>query len=93
MTFQGVILGTCVATLLGALFHLWRGGNWVHLVVYLISANLGFWVGHWVAGVLSWSVSRIGPLNLFGAIAGSVLFLAIAYWLARVDTHQGGRQT
>ncbi|MGB9798599.1 MAG: hypothetical protein ACPLUL_00700 [Thermanaerothrix sp.] len=92
MTFQSVILGACVATLLGALFHLWRGGNWVHLVVYLIAANLGFWVGHWMAGVLSWNAGRIGPLNLTGAAVGSILFLLIAYWLARVDSHKGGRQ-
>lgn len=92
MTFQSVLLGACVATLLGALFHLWRGGNWVHLVVYLIAANLGFWVGHWMAGVLSWNAGRIGPLNLTGAAVGSILFLLIAYWLARVDSHKGGRQ-
>lgn len=93
MTLQSVILGTCVATLLGALFHLWRGGNWVYLVVYLIAANLGFWIGHWVAGAVSWNAGRIGPLNLTGAVGGSVLFLLIAYWLARVDPYQGGRQS
>ncbi|KPL83136.1 hypothetical protein SE15_07670 [Thermanaerothrix daxensis] len=92
MTIQSILLGICMATLLGALFHLWRGGGWVKLIAYLVAANLGFWVGHWAAGALNWTAGRVGPINLGGALVGGVLFLGLAYWLGQVEPPQGGKR-
>ncbi|WP_299028775.1 hypothetical protein [uncultured Thermanaerothrix sp.] len=89
MTIPSILLGLCTATLLGALFHLWRGGGWVKLVTYLTAANLGFWGGHWIASLLDWTAARIGPINLGGALMGSGLFLGLAYWLAQVEPPRG----
>jgi len=92
MTPQGVLLGLCVGTLLGALFHLWKGGSLNRLLLYLVLGNLGFWVGHWLAGMFDGLWLRLGPLNVGGAILGSVFFLLVGDWLARVDMAQGGKR-
>ena len=64
MTLPSIILGAVVATLLGAAFHLWRGGSLGHLLLYLALAWLGFWAGHWFAAQLDLSLFQVGPLDL-----------------------------
>ena len=85
MTLPAFVLGFLISTLPGAFFHLWRGGNAGHLLLYLVLGWSGFWVGHFTAQLLGWSFASLGPLRLGMALFGSVVFLGVGYWLSLVD--------
>lgn len=81
MTLPSFVLGATVATLLGAAFHLWRGGGMGRLLLYLALAWVGFWGGHWLALQADWSLFRVGPLYLGIAVLASVGLLFGGHWL------------
>lgn len=81
MTLPSFILGATIATLLGAGFHLWRGGGLGRLLLYVFLAWLGFWAGHWLAQQLGFELLRVGPLFLGLAILGSAGLLTLGHWL------------
>ena len=85
MTFPSFLLGVIIATLYGALFHLWRGGGLGRLFLYLVLSWFGFWAGHFAASALGWRFVALGLLNLGMATLGSVLFLFVGHWLSQVE--------
>ena len=85
MAIPTLILGLILSTLIGAIFHLWRGGGAGRMLLYLILAWAGFWGGHFVAEALGWHFLNIGALNVGMATIGSLLTLALGYWLSLVD--------
>jgi len=85
MTLPSFVLGATVATFLGAIFHLWRGGGLGRLILYVLLAWIGFWAGHWIAANLGWDLFRVGPLFLGFAILGSLGALFGGYWLLIVQ--------
>jgi hypothetical protein len=85
MTLPSFVLGTTVATFLGAAFHLWRGGGLGRLLLYMVLAWLGFWGGHSVAANLGWDLFRVGPLFLGFGVLGSLGILFGGYWLLIVQ--------
>ena len=85
MTLPSFVLGATVATFLGAIFHLWRGGGLGRLILYMLLAWIGFWAGHWIAASLDWDLFRVGPLFLGFAILGSLSGLFGGYWLLIVQ--------
>jgi hypothetical protein len=82
MTIPSILLGSIIALLMGALFHLWRGGGFIQLVVYLAAALIGFWVGHGIGDSLDLEFLSYGPLHLGLALIGGIAFLGLAYWLS-----------
>lgn len=84
MTPQAFLFGALVCTLIGALFHLWRGGGLKRLLLYVVLAWAGFWGGHLLAAQLGWNFAAVGPLNLGMGIVMAVLVLAVGYWLSLV---------
>lgn len=85
MTLPAILLGLLISTLYGALFHLWRGGGFGRLILYLILGWLGFWSGQALASILGWTFLSIGQLHLGMATITSFLFLFIGYWLSLID--------
>lgn len=85
MTLPSLLLGATVATLLGAAFHLWRGGGLGRLLLYLGLAWLGFWGGHFLAAQLNLELFRIGPLFLGMGVIGSLGLLFFGHWLLVVQ--------
>lgn len=81
MTVPSLALGTLLALLIGALTHLWRGGNLGQLLLYVILSLVGFWLGHTLAGILGWQFGQLGPLNLGLAVPLAVLFAGLGGWL------------
>lgn len=81
MTVPSFVLGATVATFLGAIFHLWRGGGLGRLLLYMLLAWIGFWVGHWVASNFGWELFRVGPLFLGFGILTSLAALFGGHWL------------
>ncbi len=85
MSIPTLILGLILSTLYGALFHLWRGGSAGRLLLYLFLAWTGFWLGQLVGNLLNVSFDLVGQLHLLTSSLGSVIFLAIGYWLSLVQ--------
>ncbi len=85
MTVPSLFIGFLISSLLGAIFHIWRGGGPGRLLLYIILAWIGFWGGHTLGFFWGVEFFSLGPLYLGTAILGSILFLGIGYWLSLVD--------
>ncbi len=79
----GFILGFVIATMIGAGFHLWRGGGPGRLFFYLVLSWVGFALGHFLAEMLAWNFLRVGSVNLGLAVISAVLFLLLGAWLGK----------
>jgi uncharacterized membrane protein YeaQ/YmgE (transglycosylase-associated protein family) len=86
MSIPTLLLGLILSTLYGALFHLWRGGSAGRLLLYLLLAWIGFWLGQLIGNLFNVSFDMLGQLHLLFATLGSLIFLAIGYWLSLVQT-------
>ena len=84
MTIPAVLFGVLVSTFIGALFHLWKNGGVGRLVLYILLAWIGFWVGHLIGQALDWSFFSVGPLRFGTAIIGCALVLGVGYWFSLV---------
>jgi hypothetical protein len=86
MTAPAFIFGFLLATMLGTAYHFWKGGGGGRLVLLLILAWTGFFLGHWLGN--SWGVNflMIGPIHGGFGLLGSLLLLAIGNWISQLDT-------
>ena len=85
MTLPSLIIGIVIASLYGAVFHLYRGCGVGHLLTYLIMALIGFWVGHFLGNMIGWIFFSLGPLRLGMATIGAAIMLLFGYWLSLVE--------
>ncbi len=88
MSTATLLLGIIISVLLGAIFHLWRGGKAGRLLLYLILSIIGFWIGNWIANQLKWDFDKLGQLHLAFGVIGSLLVLFLGYWLSLIDRSQ-----
>ena len=89
MFLPSLLFALLIALLLGALYHLLRGGDWSHLLAYLFMSTLGFAVGHFVAAWREWTLLPFGAFNLGAEILGSLLFLLLTDWLLHLPPRSG----
>ncbi len=82
MTLPSLIFGALIATLLGALFHLWKGGGPAKMLLYQILAWVGFFGGHIAAKSLGWGWGKVGPLAVGPGIISALILLAIGHYLS-----------
>ncbi len=85
MTIPGLFIGLVISTLYGAAFHLWRGGSFWRLLLYILLAWIGFWAGHFFGNRWGWTFFSLGSLRLGAATLGSIVMLGFGYWLSLVD--------
>jgi uncharacterized membrane protein YeaQ/YmgE (transglycosylase-associated protein family) len=85
MTIPALLFGILLSTLYGAAFHFWRGGDKKRLILYILLAWAGFWLGQILGTKLGWSFAEVGPLNLGMATLGALIFLGAGYWLSLVE--------
>ncbi len=85
MSLPSLFLAFLVASLLGAFYHLWRGGGPKRIFFYLVLAWLGFFAGHFLAVWQNWFIYPIGALNLGFAILGALIFLFVGDWLGKIE--------
>ncbi|MFQ5943503.1 MAG: hypothetical protein ACE5JF_08120 [Anaerolineales bacterium] len=78
----GIYFSLLIASGLGLLFHLIRGGSVGRLILYLAAAWIAFMAGHFVAEWLDWHLVRVGPINLFAAVLAALIGLLAAALLA-----------
>jgi hypothetical protein len=85
MTFPAFVFAIFLAALFGSLLHLWRGGSLWRLALYLVLSEVGFFVGHALAEILSINFINLGSIHLGLGILGSLALLGLGYWLSMVD--------
>ena len=85
MTFPAFIFSFFLALVFGSFLHLWRGGSPGKLVFYLVISLIGFFGGHFIGDILSIRFFQVGTINLGFGILGSIILLAIGYWLSLID--------
>ena len=85
MTLPAIFFGVVLSSAYGTAFHFWKGGSVNKLFYYVILAWLGFWIGHFVGGLIGWSFAAIGPLNTGMATLGSLAVLVVGDWLGRIE--------
>lgn len=86
LTVPSFLFGTVIAILLGAIYHLWQGGNLKVLLLAELASILGFWFGHFLGFVFGWEVANLGPIYIVQAMIGSTLALGFVHWLGQSDT-------
>lgn len=84
MTIPTLIFACLVASLLGALYHLIRGGGLGRLFLYLLFSWTGFALGHFAGVWQGWLLFPLGQLDLGMTILGSLVFLIGGDWISRI---------
>lgn len=82
MTLPAFLFGFLVSTLLGAAFHIWKGGGPGRLLTYIGLSWVGFWAGHIISGIIHWELINIGPLHFGFAMVGGITLIAAGYFLS-----------
>jgi hypothetical protein len=85
MTLPALLLALLFALLIGALYHLLRGGGIGHLLLFLGLSVLGFGSGHLLSLWLNWDFLPLGQINIGLSSVGSIIFLVIGDWLSRIE--------
>ena len=75
MTLPTFLLAIGLATLFGAAFHVWQGGDARRLVFFLVASWLGFALGHVTGDLVGVHALQVGALNLLMATLGVTYFL------------------
>ncbi len=88
MTFPALLFGIILSTACGTAFHFWKDGSLKRLLLYIILAWSGFWIGNFAGGLLGWHFAVVGPINTGPAIVGCAVFLFAGDWLSHVQVEQ-----
>ncbi len=92
MNYSSYLFGFILATLLGALFHLWRNGGGVCLLLYLVFSWIGFFIGQTIANYFGFNFFSVGPVNIIGGIVGSIAFLLLGNWIVKIEPNQKAKK-
>ena len=85
MTLPALLLALLFALLIGALYHLLRGGGIGYLLLFLGLSILGFGAGHLLSLWLNWDFLPVGQINIGLSSVGSIIFLILGDWLSRIE--------
>lgn len=85
MTFPSFLMGSLIAMIFGSAFHFWRGGKFGKLLLFILFAIIGFWVGHLAGLLLGWRFLPLGPLNLGISVIFTILALFLGNWLSLIQ--------
>jgi len=85
MTLPTLLFALLIALLIGALYHLVRGGGFWRLILYLALSCVGFALGQLVGFWRGWILIPLGSLDLGLSFIGSLLVLLIGDWLSRIE--------
>ena len=86
MTLHGFILGLTIASACAFLYHIVRGGSLKQLAIYIVSAWVGFFSGHLLGELIHWKLLRLGSINLFPALLGTILSLVLTAVLIKPNS-------
>jgi hypothetical protein len=86
MPLTTIIFGIVLSTLYGALFHFLRGGSNRKLLINLLLAWAGFWLGDTLGWYLGWTFASVGTLNAGMATVVSAGFLLLGELVGNLRT-------
>ena len=89
MTFPTLLFGFVVASLWGALYHVWRGGGPGRILFYLVLAWVGFFGGTFLANLKGWMLLSVGLLDVGAGSVGALLILFAGDWLTKINMGEG----
>jgi len=84
MTIPALIFAFLIASLLGALYHLIRGGGFGKLLLNLILSWIGFMLGYFLGVRQGWSLFPMGEIDLGTSIPASLILLVGADLISRI---------
>ena len=87
-TASALVLGFLLATAYGSGFHLLMGGPARRILLYVLTAWLGFAIGHLLGDILNIEVLKLGALHLFTASFGSWMGLIGSWWFVANELQQ-----
>jgi hypothetical protein len=82
MTIPSLIFAVLIASLLGALYHLIRGGGLGRLFLNLFLSWAGFVLGHYVGLWRGWLLFPMGQLDLGLSTLSSLILLIGVDWIS-----------
>lgn len=85
MTLPLTLFALLIALLVGALFHILRGGSGWRLLLYFALSILGFAIGQALSMWRGWHLLTFGALDIGVGVIGSLIFLALGDWLSRIE--------
>lgn len=88
MTITHYILLVLIASFMGSLFHVWKGGNGGKLILFITVSIVGVLSGQLL--FLFWPIKffEVGPMKIGLGIITSILFLFGSLWLSNFDTSE-----
>lgn len=84
LTLPTLLFGLVVALLIGAFYHVVRGGNGWRLLQDLCLSVLGFTLGQFADLVTGWILFEFGALDLGSGLFGSLTLLILGEWLSTI---------
>ena len=90
MNLPAILFGGILASMIGLVFHLIRGGSVRRMMLYLITGWIGFIVGHQLGTMTGTTLLRIGAINLLTAALGALLSLILLEILAPTSNIRDG---
>jgi len=85
MNFPAILFGFILSSLIGLLFHLWKGGSLGKLIYFLILSWIGFLFGQFIANRFNVTFGIVGQVNIGTGTLVSIIFLFIGYWLSLIE--------
>ena len=70
-------LAAIIATGVGLVYSIWRGGNLTRMALFVVAAWIGFAIGQLIGAVLDLHVLLIGEVHLLEGIIGSLTVLVL----------------
>jgi hypothetical protein len=76
-----LVFGFILASLYGLVFFIFFGRGWWRLIFYWLASVVGFFLGHWAAGLLGLAIFNIGELRVIeGTIVSGLGLLTLRVW-------------
>ena len=76
-----ILVGSALATLWAAMFHLLLGRRWLDFVLYWFVALIGFAVGQSMASALGFHFVMVGDIHFVEGTVGCWVAMLVARWL------------
>jgi len=89
MNVSTYIFGWILATLLGAVFHLWKDGGFWKLIIYIILSWVGFFIGHLIAKNAGFNFLNVGYSISAAASSGASSCFLLGTGLAALNPCRG----
>lgn len=84
MPYPTILLGILISTLIGALYHLVRGGSLRRMLLFFVLAWAGFWIGDTLGYFLGWNFAALGILNVGMGVVFCLVFLAAGDFISQI---------